>query len=167
MRKQLGLVQIDIHAMGPTYQPSPQRRTLGGAIFLMAIDDYRSMDDYEHKDAARFLYPTTREWQNQYEWAFALTEGLNPAWLRDSLDRWRVKWDRQRRERRALDKRRRARHSDVLLRGRKANDARLRGIRTCDSGQTAASRDTRADSPVVQPPRAASAPWADDAAASI
>ena len=26
------------------------------------------------------------EWQDHYDWAVALLEGLNPAWLRDALD---------------------------------------------------------------------------------
>lgn len=128
MSKQLILTQADMDGMGPAYQQSRQKRTLGGAIFLVAIDDYRSMDEHEHRDAARFLYPTTRQWRNQYEWALALTEGLNPTWLRDSLDRWRVKWDGQRRERKAWDKRRRSRYSNASIRGRKAYEASLRAV---------------------------------------
>ena len=42
-----------------------------------------------HKDAERFLYPQTQEWQDHYDWAVSLADGLNPAWLRDSLDRSR------------------------------------------------------------------------------
>ncbi len=74
----------------------PRMRNLGTAMFWFAILDYRSLDQEAHEDAEKFLYPLTPEWQGQYEWALALTEGVNAAWLRDSLDRCKSAWDRQR-----------------------------------------------------------------------
>ena len=43
--------------------PQTKKRNLGGAIFLAAIEDYRSMDEETHEDAERFLYPQTRRVQ--------------------------------------------------------------------------------------------------------
>ena len=75
-------------------------RNLGGAIFQVAIRDYRSMNEDKHQDAKQFLYPRTPEAQAQYDWAVALTDGLDPAWLRDALDRFKDNWDGQRSARR-------------------------------------------------------------------
>lgn len=74
----------------------PRKRNLGAAILLAAIKDYRSMHDEIHESAEQFLYPQTPEWQDHYDWAVGLAEGLNPAWLRDALDRFRDKWDAKR-----------------------------------------------------------------------
>lgn len=94
--------QTDIYSMTILYQPSQSRlRNLGSAIFLAAIEDYGSMDETVHRDAKRFLYPRTAEQQDHYDWAVALAEGLNPGWLRDALDTFKAKWDRQRFERKA------------------------------------------------------------------
>ena len=94
MNNEMELAETEIDG-GDDYRPSqPKKRSLGGAIFLVAIEDYRSPDEQEHKSAEQFLYPRTRQWQEHYDWAVALTEGLNPAWLRDALDRSRRKWDR-------------------------------------------------------------------------
>jgi hypothetical protein len=105
-------LQEQIYSTGTIYQSSsdpvstPEKRNLGGAIVLAAIGDYRSMDEQAHKDAEEFLYPKTPEWQDHYDWAVALAEGVNPAWLRDALDRFKAKWDWQRFERKALRARR-------------------------------------------------------------
>ena len=64
-----------------------------------------------HKNAKQFLYPQTPEWQEHYDWAVALADGLNPAWLRDALDKFKAKWDRQRSERMALERGERSRSS--------------------------------------------------------
>jgi len=82
----------------PVHQPSrPRKRgNLGAAILLAAVQDYRSLNEDLHKDAERFLYPQTLESQEQYDWVVSLIDELNPAWLRDSLDRSRNKWDWQR-----------------------------------------------------------------------
>jgi hypothetical protein len=88
---------MELYATGTVFQPPELKtRNLGDAIFLAAIDDYRSMDEDMHKDAEQFLYPRTPAWQDQYDWAVALSDGLNPAWLRDTLDRCKGKWDGQR-----------------------------------------------------------------------
>jgi hypothetical protein len=60
------------------------------------VQDYRCMDEDRHKDAERFLYPQTPESQDHYDWVVSLADGVNPTWLRDSLDQSRNKWDWQR-----------------------------------------------------------------------
>ena len=91
------IVNEELCSTSSIYQPTTaKKRNLGGAILLAAIDDYRSTDDLRHKDAEEFLYPQTPEGQDHYDWAVGLAEGLNPAWLRDALDRRKRKWDRQR-----------------------------------------------------------------------
>lgn len=93
MRNELQVVSIKLST--PAYQPArPQTRyNLGAAILLAALRDYRSMDEDLHRDAERFLYPQTQESQDHYDWVVSLADGLDPAWLRDSLDRSRSKWD--------------------------------------------------------------------------
>ena len=108
MKLELRIAQEQIYSTSTIYQASsdhvstPRKRNLGGAIVLAAIEDYRSMDEQAHKDAEQFLYPKTPERQEHYDWAVALAEGVNPAWLRDALDRFKANWDWQRFERRAL-----------------------------------------------------------------
>jgi hypothetical protein len=98
------MVNEELCSTSSIYLPTTaQKHNLGGAILLAAIDDYRSTDDLRHKDAEEFLYPQTPEGQDHYNWAVGLAEGLNPAWLRDALDRRKRKWDRQRAERKALE----------------------------------------------------------------
>lgn len=79
-----------------------RRRNLGIAIFLVAIQDYRRMDEQLHQDAEQFLFPVEKDWQEHYGWAMSMADGVNPAWLRDALDRSRGKWDAQRLVRKAL-----------------------------------------------------------------
>jgi hypothetical protein len=79
-----------------THPKEIRQRNLGSAIFLAAIQDYRSLDEGRHKDAEAFLYPKTLASQDHYDWAAGLIEGLDPAWLRSSLDRSKGKWDWQR-----------------------------------------------------------------------
>jgi hypothetical protein len=71
-------------------------RNLGSAILLVAVQDYRGMDEERHKDAEWFLYPRTRAARAHFNWVVSLDEGLNPVWLRELLDRSRNKWDWQR-----------------------------------------------------------------------
>lgn len=100
MSNELRFVSRELATISPTYQPvRPRMRNLGAAILLAAVQDYRCMDEDIHKDAERFLYPLTPEWQAHYDWAVSLDDGLNPAWLRDLLDRSRSNWDWQRAER--------------------------------------------------------------------
>ena len=90
-------VSRELVTISPTYQPvRPRTRNLGAAILLAAVQDYRGLNEDAHKDAERFLYPQTQESQDHYDWVVSLADGLNPAWLRDSLDRSRSKWDWQR-----------------------------------------------------------------------
>jgi hypothetical protein len=97
MSNQAGGVYVPLSITGPAYKPSrPRTRNLGAAILLAAVQDYRSMDEERHKDAERFLYPQTPECQDHYNWVVSMADGLNPAWLRDSLDESRNKWDWQR-----------------------------------------------------------------------
>lgn len=109
MTDEMDFVNEEASSTGSTYMPAgARRRNLGGAILLAAIGDYRSMDDEAHEDADEFLYPRTRECQEHYDWAVSVAEGLNPAWLRDALDRSKRKWDVQRLERRTSQGRRRS-----------------------------------------------------------
>jgi hypothetical protein len=97
MSNELRFVSRELVTISPTYQPvRPRTRNLGAAILLAAVQDYRCMDEDRHKDAERFLYPQTPESQDHYDWVVSLADGLNPAWLRDSLDQSRNKWDWQR-----------------------------------------------------------------------
>jgi len=106
---EMDFVNEEVFSAGSIYMPPRIRRgSLGGAILLAAIGDYRSMDDEVHRDANQFLYPRTRERQEHYDWAVSMAGGLNPVWLRDALDRSKRKWDVQRLERRALQGRRRS-----------------------------------------------------------
>jgi len=97
MTTKLRLAKLELFSTGIAKERTQTcMRNLGGAIFWLAILDYRSLNQEAHEDAGKFLYPLTPEWQRQYEWALALTEGVNAAWLRDSLDRFKSVWDRQR-----------------------------------------------------------------------
>ena len=109
MSNELRFVSRALVSISPTYQPAtPRMRNLGAAILLSAVQDYRSLDEEIHKDAERFLYPQTPESQERYDWVVSLADGVNPAWLRDSLDRSKSKWDWQRAARiRATEKVRR------------------------------------------------------------
>jgi hypothetical protein len=107
MINEMALAEEEISTVGTNYKPSQaKKRSLGGAIFLAAIADYRGTDEQEHNSAKRFLYPQTRKWQEHHDWAVELAEGMNPAWLREALDRFRGKWDAQRAERIARETRR-------------------------------------------------------------
>jgi hypothetical protein len=103
-------VSRELLTITPAYQQvRPRMRNLGAAILLAAVQDYRCMDEDRHKDAEWFLYPQTPEAQTHYHWVVSLDDGLNPAWLRDMLDRSRSKWDWQRWARiRATEQKRRA-----------------------------------------------------------
>ena len=112
MIDEMELAEREILMVGTHPKPSlMKKRSLGGAIFLTAIADYRGLDEQEHKSAKQFLYPQTREWQKHYDWVVELAEELNPAWLREALDRFRGKWDGQRAERIARETRRNRRNN--------------------------------------------------------
>ena len=94
-----GSAAEELCSAGSLYQvPITKTRNLGEAILMSAIDDYRSLDEGAHRDAEKFLYPTTAERTEHYEWVVGMSEGLNPAWVREGLDRSRAVWDGQRLE---------------------------------------------------------------------
>jgi hypothetical protein len=100
------------------------KRNLGCAILVAAIEDYQSLDEQVHASARRFLYPVTRAYREHYEWATGLAEGVNPEWLRSSLDRMKATWDRDRMERtlraqllRRLERERAKNHGARILPG--------------------------------------------------
>jgi hypothetical protein len=151
MNNQMRWADKDIYATAPIERPSQTNmRSLGGAIFLVAIQDYRSADEQEHKSAELFLYPRTREWQEQYDWAVALTEGLDPAWLREALDKCKNKWDRQRARQIALET---SKALKVRLkldrRSRRNEDQHSERIRP--DGLVVPTRHTRGSVPPLQP----------------
>jgi hypothetical protein len=139
--------KTEIHSGGVIPQPARMKmRSLGWAIFLAAIADYRSKDEQEHKNAERFLYPKTREWQNHYDWAVALAEGLNPGWLRDSLDRDKAKWDGER-----ASKTRRAPTSCLKFARKDRPNEKQRTERTHRNGLRVPGKHARSFNPAVQP----------------
>ena len=98
MSNESRVVFMELSSTGARCQPSrPHKRyNLGAAILLAAVLDYRSLNEDVHRDAERFLYPQTQASQDHYDWVVSMADGLNPTWLRDSLDRSRSKWDWQR-----------------------------------------------------------------------
>jgi hypothetical protein len=147
MIDEIELAEEEISTVGTNYKPSQaKKRCLGRAIFLVAIADYGGTDELEHKSAKRFLYPQTRKWQDHYDWAVELAEGINPAWLREALDRFRGKWDEQRAERIARETRR-AEKSDR----RNRPDEERRGERIHSDGPLVATERGRSAHPSFQP----------------
>ena len=97
MTLELQIAKTELFSDRSMYQPvTPQKRNLGHAILLAAIEDYRCTDPETHRNAKLFLYPQTAEWRDHYDWVVSLAEGWNPAWVRDVLDRSRAKWDEER-----------------------------------------------------------------------
>jgi hypothetical protein len=115
---ELRWVKLECYSMGLLYEPPKQPdHNLGFAIFVVAIEDYCRPGAEIHADARDFLFPPTAEWQDQFDWAVSLAEGLNPGWLRSELDRCRGTWDVQRNDHLASKSRRQR-----LRMGRKANE---------------------------------------------
>jgi hypothetical protein len=157
------LAEREISTVGTHYKPSQtMKRSLGGAIFLAAIADYRGTDEQEHKSAKRFLYPQTRKWREQYDWAVELAEGMNPAWLREALDRFRGKWDGQRAERMARETQR-ALKSDR----RNRPDEEQHGERIHSDGPLVPTERRRSAHPSFQPTDEACSARAGDVAAGL
>jgi hypothetical protein len=93
-------VKVELFSAGLGYEaPKEMERSLGFAIFVVATEDYGSIDPEIHADARDFLFPPTADWKNQFDWAVSLAEGLNPGWLRDALNRSRFSWDQERADR--------------------------------------------------------------------
>jgi hypothetical protein len=162
MTDEMVLAHLNIYAEGSIYQPSQiKKRSLGGAIFLAAIADYVSTDEQDHESAKRFLYPQTRKWQKRYDWAMALTEGVNPAWLRDALDRFKDQWDKQHAQRMALETRRSLKRRLNLDRRNRPNEEQ-RGERTHLDGLVAPAKYRRSFDPSFQPAREARSPRTGD-----
>ena len=60
MNNEMGFAEMNIYTAATIYRPSQTNtRSLGGAIFLAAIEDYRSAEEQAHKSAELFLYPRT------------------------------------------------------------------------------------------------------------
>ena len=58
MTDQMKLAHMDIYAEGPLYKrPQTKMRSLGAAIFLVAIEDYRSTDEQELQDRGTISLP--------------------------------------------------------------------------------------------------------------
>jgi hypothetical protein len=111
-------VRLELFSKGLWQEPvKPQDHDLGFAIFVVAIEDYCSPDEEIHADARDFLFPPTAEWRNHFDWAVSLADGLNPGWLRSSLDRFRSSWDEQR----AIRSARKPRRHRLQI-GRNANE---------------------------------------------
>lgn len=72
------------------------KRTLGCAILIAALNDYRSSDTDAHRSAAAFLYPRTLEFHKHFDWVVSMAAGIDPGWLRHALNRCKPQWDRQR-----------------------------------------------------------------------
>jgi hypothetical protein len=162
MTDEMVLTQTDIYTEGSIYKPSQiKKRSLGGAIFLAAIADYVSPDEQDHESAKRFLYPQTRKWQEQYDWAMALTEGVNPAWLREALDRSKDKWDKQHAQRAALGARRALKRRLKSDRRNRPNEEQ-RGERIHLDGLVAPAKHRRSFDPSFQPAREARSPRTGD-----
>jgi hypothetical protein len=140
----------------PYEQPALKERSLGGAIFLVAIEDYCSIDDEIHEDARDFLFPPTADWQDVFDWAVSLTDELDAGWLRDALNRSQFSWDMQRADRLARMSRRQR-----LRRERKANE------RKASVEQQQAAVVVRGDWVAVQQPCTADGSRAGDAAAHV
>jgi hypothetical protein len=157
------LAKKENSAKGAIKHPADLReRSLGGAIFLVAIADYRSADELEHKNAKRFLYPQTRKWQNHYDWAVGLAGGLNPAWLRDALDKCKAKWDEQH----ASAARRAGRNQSKSDRRDKPNE-KQRGHRIHHDGLRVPRKHARSFDPAVQPARETCSARAGDVAPGL
>jgi hypothetical protein len=153
----LGLDESELFSRGLAYErPKLKDRNLGGAIFLVAIDDYSNIDDEVHQDARDFLYPVTSDWQDQFDWAVSLADELDPGWLRSALDRSRFSWDVQRAERLAAIAERKR-----LRKERTANE------RKASMEQKQAAVVVRGDRVAVQQPCTGDDSRAGDAAAHV
>jgi hypothetical protein len=105
----------------PYERPTRKEHNLGGAIFLMAINDYCSTDAEIHEDARSFLFPTTADWQEAFDWATSLIDELNAGWLREALNRSRFSWDVKRADRLTRRSRRKKPRLERKAYGLKAN----------------------------------------------
>ena len=76
-----------------TRRSEARRTSLGFAILHSAIGDYRGKDEFLHSSAAQFLYPTNAMDRDHLHWCISLCDGVDPAWLRQELDRSRPGWD--------------------------------------------------------------------------
>ncbi len=149
MTDQMKLAHLDIYAEGPMYKrPQTKQRSLGAAIFLVAIEDYRGTDEQEYRTAERFLYPHTRRWQKHYDWALALADELNPAWLREALDRSKDKWDEQRAQRTARATRKELQRCLKSNTRNKSNEEQRIGTQ----GRLVPTNHRRSFNPSFQPP---------------
>src|SRR5271156_1688556 len=118
-------INLELFSTGLGYErPTQLEHNLGFAIFVVATEDYCSIDPEIHADARDFLFPPTADWQNQFDWAVSLADGLNPGWLRDALNRCRFSWDQERADRLARISLRQS-----LRKRRKANGSKTSVVR--------------------------------------
>jgi hypothetical protein len=89
------------------------KRTLGCAILVAAIHDYVGSDDNAHRTAECFLYPKSQEYRQHYDWVVSMAPGVDPQWLRSSLDRSKPKWDQKRFENDSRIRHRTTQHDDI------------------------------------------------------
>ena len=89
------------------------KRTLGCAILVAAIHDYIGSDDNAHRTAECFLYPKSQEYRQHYDWVVSMASGVDPQWLRCSLDRSKPKWDHKRFENDSRIRHRTTGHDDI------------------------------------------------------
>jgi hypothetical protein len=102
--------QSDLSSSANPYNLSvPPKRTLGCAILVAAINDYRGSDSAAHRTAETFLFPKSLESQQRYDWVVSMAPGVDPQWLRHALDRCKPKWDRERFEEELRTRRQRGR----------------------------------------------------------
>lgn len=93
------LGEIPTATIGPEAPTQPADLTVltvpAFRILFAAIQDYRSGRDHEREDARKFLYPCTCEYSDHFDWAVAMTDGVDRMWLRGALDKLRIDWDVQ------------------------------------------------------------------------
>jgi hypothetical protein len=77
------------------------------------VQDYVNADEWDYESAARFLYAEDDLWRDHREWACSIAN-VDPAWLRDALQRNRRIWDEDRRRGNQLRRRAKARQSETV-----------------------------------------------------
>jgi hypothetical protein len=78
--------------------PGTSRRGLGCLgleILRSAVEDYRHGSGKHRASAEAFLFPATADCRSRFDLIVSICD-VDRAWLRDALDKARVKWDRER-----------------------------------------------------------------------
>lgn len=71
------------------------KRSLGLEVIFSAVSDYRHGSGTARASAEAFLFPTTADCRSRFDLIVSICDA-DRAWLRDSLDRARPGWDRER-----------------------------------------------------------------------